>query len=249
MRHEIALFSLVACLLLPALTAAAAEYRFLSVKPERNRGQVLLLERQEGSLLGFNRHCLLTLTYPDNRQAGRTCFPDDAVSAGLASLGDMELFLHERDLGLQKALAKFAERGFVPASTLKAQPLQVGFSWAKDQVRVFARHLKANGFGVFFKMERRGLERRAGQFKLFDGPGEEVPERLDTDVSEVVLLPGNTLGLAVRAESLEGGRREHREKILFIPLKKSATFFALPFPFEPAPDEWLPGEAAGPTEK
>ncbi len=87
-------------------------------------------EVQEDDRLGFNRHCLVQLRYPENKPKSTQCFPADEAASALARSRDLELFVALRDSQLAQALAALPDKGFVPPAAFGEQ-VEAGlqFDW------------------------------------------------------------------------------------------------------------------------
>lgn len=232
----------VVLLLTLAAPAAAQERTALASKGGR-QGQVLVLETTLDMERGFDRRTLITLDSPDNKERRRMRLLEGQPAARLAAAGDWELFRALEERALEKALEKARGRGFTPVAhrrDLRTEGTAAfPFTWGNAQVelRLAPGRRRAD---LSIHKTPNGPERRLARVLPDPVPGPDGPVDLGArTLQEVALLgDGRTLLVVVGAWDAEGGRRVGWERVILLPLKKTARLWGLPYPIQPKDDEW-----------
>ncbi|MBM4371815.1 MAG: hypothetical protein FJ098_09185 [Deltaproteobacteria bacterium] len=235
------LFPLLALLaLVPA--ARGQELVFLAAKGGAS-GELLLLETGLDMVRGFDRRTLVRVSYPENRELSRRLLLEDRRAVRLRDAGDWELFRALEDRALEKALARARTQGFRPVPVRPGQreacAASLAFPWgpAALEVRVAPGPKRAE---VLFRRLPDGPERRTATLEPVPVDGSEGPERLvATTIFEAALLgDGRVLALVAGAWDPQGGRRVGWERLVLLPLGKTARLWDLPLPLAPAAPDW-----------
>jgi len=232
----------LALVLTIAAPAAGQERRILASKGGRG-GRVLVLETALDMERGFDRRTLVTLEYPDNEERRRVPLLRGRRARRLKAAGDWELFRALEDRALDKARSEAGGRGFVSVvhrRDLRAEgTASFAFTWGEERVEVRLVPGRRNT-GLFIRRAPGGPERRLAKIPPGQVEGPDGPEDLGADkLSEVALLgDGRVLAVVVGAWNLEGGRRVGWERVVLLPLRKTARLWGLPRPLEPVADEW-----------
>ncbi len=223
-------------------TASAQERTVLASKGDR-KGQVLVLETTLDMERGFDRRTLITLDSPDNTERRRLPLLDGRRAGQLMKAGDWELFRALEDRALEGAMTRAAGKGFAPVTRrrdLRSEgTASFTFTWggAPIELRLVPGRRRAE---LFLRRNPDGPERRLTRILPATVPGPDGPMELGADALREVALVGNgrILLVVVGAWDPEGGRRVGWERVVLLPLKKTARLWGLPYPLDPLDNEW-----------
>ncbi|MFH1531553.1 MAG: hypothetical protein ABIK09_12565 [Pseudomonadota bacterium] len=230
--------------LAPALAApAAGQVRTVLASKGGRTGQLLVLENALDMARGFDRRTLITVDYPDNKERRRFPLLEGGRAARLVKAGDWELFRALEDRALGKALEKAAGNGFSPVTRRRDLRTEgtasFSFSWggARMEILLVPGQRKTE---LFFRKGDDGPERRLARILPESVAGPDGPTDLGANsLREVALLgDGRVLVAVVGAWDTEGGRCVGWERLVLLPMKRTADLWGLPHPLEPVDDEW-----------
>lgn len=224
-------------------TATAQERTVLASKGDR-KGQVLVLETTLDMERGFDRRVLVTLDSPDNNERRRVPLLDGRRAERLIKAGDWELFRALEDRALERALTRAAGKGFASVTRRRdlrdAATASFTFTWGGEpiELRLVPGPRRAE---LFIRRGPDGPERRLTRILPSPVPGPDGPVDLGAKSLREVALVGNgrILLVVVGAWNPEGGQRVGWERVVLLPLKKTARLWKLPHPLEPLDSEWL----------
>ncbi len=235
--------ALVFALTLAIVAPAAGQVRTILASKGGRTGQALVLETALDMQRGFDRRTLLIVDYPDNRERRRTPLLKGDKATRLVKAGDWELFRALEDRALVKALEKAEGKGFTPVTRRRDLRTEgtasFSFTWAGERAEVWLVPGRRRT-ELFIRKGPKGPERRLARILPEPVAGTNGPADLGADaLREVALLgEGRILLAVVGAWDAEGGRRVGWERLVFLPLKKTARLWRLPHPLEPVDDEW-----------
>jgi len=232
--------SLLALVMTLAGPAAGQELTFLAAEGGR-RGKVMVLETALDMERGFDRRTLVTLEYPDNREHSRDPLLAGRRARRLAAAGDWELFRALEDRSLDKAVEDAG--GYSPVvhrRNLRAEgAASFTFTWGDErvEVRVVPGRRRAE---LVIRRTPDGPERRLARILPAEvaGPGGPVDMGADALLEAALLGGGRVLAVVVGAWNPEGGRRIGWERVVLLPLRKTARLWDLSHPLEPVAGEW-----------
>jgi len=234
-------------IIVPVLTALAApatgQVRTVLASKGGRTGQILVLETALDMKRGFDRRTLVTVDYPDNRERRRMPLLEGGRAARLVKAGDWELFRALEDRALEKALTKAAGGGFIPVTRRRDLRTEgtasSSFSWGEVRIEILLVPSR-RGTELLFRKSADGPERRLIRIlpEAVAGPGGPTDLHANTLREMALLGDGRVLLVVVGAWNAEGGRRVGWERLVLLPMKKTARLWGLPHPLEPVDDEW-----------
>lgn len=222
---------------------AAAQERTILASKGVHKGQIIVIETLLDMERGFDRRTLVTLESPANEERRRSPLLEEGRARRLRTAGDWELFRALEDRALEKALERAAGKGFTPV-TLRRDLRTDGaasftFTWsgARAEIRLIPGRRRAE---LFIRRSPDDPGRRIARILPMTVEGPDGPEELGGDLLREVALvgEGRILAVVVGAWDAEGGRRVGWERVVLLPLKKTARLWKLSYPLEPVEDEW-----------